>query len=387
MARLKFSALVSSMEGSLNGSSIQTGKNGSFLRNKAYPKQSNSKARINSVNQFSSLVSEWSALTAAQKNAWNDFTRKYAEKTKNGDKYNPGGYAHFLAVNRLRASAELPPLELPGTYTGKPYSLNFSVSEFNLRINETENIIQSLILDVNLFGNTSNNSSYVVSISQPLGKTSSQNFGTMYPIGYFRIPAGYQNQGTFSVLLPEIAPNKLIVLQPNRQYQFEITAVNDESAIYTMNAKSTEQSTALSNEVTAFVNANWWVDAPNEVFISNDEITIFGYRYGRPGNSTTLADFSLQAYACGLTDLTSQPGKFSKFFFGLVEFPAVNFTSVIPGWSLASRELAAPLFNQLPLNIYSSPTPNGMTAAYRIKNDVTNQKSNFIYGIKSVVIV
>lgn len=380
MARLKLSALVSSMEGSLNGSSIHTGKGGVFLRNKSYPKQSNSKARINSVNQFSSLVQAWSSLTATQKNAWNDFTRKYAEKTKNGDTYNPGGYAHFLAVNRLRASAELPTLTDPGTYTGEPYSLNFSVSEFFIRINPTENIIQSLVLDVNLSGNTTNACSFVLSISQPLGKTSSRNFGTMYPIGFFRIPAGYQNQGTFSVLLPEINPNPLILLQSGRQYAIEITPMTENSAIYTTTLKATATTETSGGILPQALNQSLQTFTSIRPRFESLVFTQFTGYINRSPQTVTVAGLNIETWVQNLSPEGISDDYNASYYYGNVTFPATAITQATPRWLPANAPIAAGLISNLPVNFQDIALANTWNVAFRFTDPIGGEKYRWLLG-------
>lgn len=102
MAYIKFSALVSSVKGKLNGSYFQSQKGGTALKNISgrRAKQKNNQATLGAAQARLGFVSQyWRSITIAGRNDWNVFALNFTRINKNGQEYTPTGYQMFNECN------------------------------------------------------------------------------------------------------------------------------------------------------------------------------------------------------------------------------------------------------------------------------------------------
>lgn len=133
MASIKFSALISGIKGSLNGSTIQGGRAGSILRNKPLPDQRSFLASAPQKSYFSRLAREWRNLSPADQTDWVNEAPNYQLYNKFGDLYSPSGFQLFctLNLNRLRNGAVM----LSTPLAPKPITtLTKVVAQLNLNV-------------------------------------------------------------------------------------------------------------------------------------------------------------------------------------------------------------------------------------------------------------
>jgi len=112
MAFIKFSALVSSVVGKLNGSYFQSQKGGTALKNIS-PRRSKAKSVQGMLqlaqNRLSFVSRSWGQISPAQVLLWNTYATGFERTNKNGIRYVPTGYQMFQECNsnRLKLGAEM----------------------------------------------------------------------------------------------------------------------------------------------------------------------------------------------------------------------------------------------------------------------------------------
>lgn len=102
MAFIKFSALVSSVKGKLNGSYFQSQKGGTALKNISgrRAKQKSNQAPLGAAQARLGFVSQyWRSIAIADRNEWNVFALNFTRINKNGQEYTPTGYQMFNECN------------------------------------------------------------------------------------------------------------------------------------------------------------------------------------------------------------------------------------------------------------------------------------------------
>jgi hypothetical protein len=120
MPLVKFSALVTGMNGKANGSVFATNNSGAYFRTN--PGKLKPKTPRNSVRKasFTSVSQAWRALSIDEQEAWDAVTSNYIRPNAFGDPVEPSGYTVFMRVNCTRATAGLPVLSVPATPRSMP---------------------------------------------------------------------------------------------------------------------------------------------------------------------------------------------------------------------------------------------------------------------------
>ena len=114
MAKIKFSALVSDIRNSLNGSTFARNRGGNYFRNKTTPINRQTPAQMTLRNAFGSISQAWQGLTDAQRQTWNDAVGDYAYTDQFGDTRNLSGAQLHQKLNQNLAVVGIAPiLEAP----------------------------------------------------------------------------------------------------------------------------------------------------------------------------------------------------------------------------------------------------------------------------------
>lgn len=102
MARIEYTAVVSSIRGKLNGNVFTRNKGGEVLRNKVTPINPNTSAQSTQRAYQSDISKAWNGvLTDAQRKSWNDFGRVLGAKSIFGNNLILSGIAAYIKVNRI----------------------------------------------------------------------------------------------------------------------------------------------------------------------------------------------------------------------------------------------------------------------------------------------
>jgi hypothetical protein len=102
MARLKLSALVNAIDGSMSGTTFQQGTSGQIMRNKPRPSNPRSIGQNNLRNITGQVLRKWQYLTNAEKTAWSSFAIYLNKAQKNNSKKILTGQSIFTEINVTR---------------------------------------------------------------------------------------------------------------------------------------------------------------------------------------------------------------------------------------------------------------------------------------------
>lgn len=100
MAKIKFSALVSDVRNSLNGSTFARNRGGSYFRNKTSPVNRQTPAQMALRNAFGSIAQAWQGLTEGERQSWNDAVSDFAYTDQFGDIRNLSGSQLHQKLNQ-----------------------------------------------------------------------------------------------------------------------------------------------------------------------------------------------------------------------------------------------------------------------------------------------
>lgn len=118
--KIKYSALVSDARGKLNGSVASKNRYGNYLRNKITPTNPQTSAQSRMRALFGSISKGWGALTQAQRNLWEDFSRQHPYNDIFGDSKVLQGSAMYQRVNLNLSKLEKSLLVVPGAVSDIP---------------------------------------------------------------------------------------------------------------------------------------------------------------------------------------------------------------------------------------------------------------------------
>jgi hypothetical protein len=105
MARITFSAVINSVQGSVGGSVFQKNKSGFTLKNKSINVDSSTEKQILSRSFVSAIQNAWQSMTDAQRNEWSIFANFYPVLNKNNRNVKLTGGQLFMKYNLIRMNA------------------------------------------------------------------------------------------------------------------------------------------------------------------------------------------------------------------------------------------------------------------------------------------
>lgn len=113
--KIKFGALVVAGRGKIGGHVASRNRGGAYLRTKVTPVNPNTVYQAGVRNRLAGISTDWRALTAAERVAWNGAVADYAKTDIFGDIRNPSGFnlhqkLNNNLVNAGQAQITAPPL-------------------------------------------------------------------------------------------------------------------------------------------------------------------------------------------------------------------------------------------------------------------------------------
>jgi len=131
MARIIYSALVQSIQGTINGMTFQRNAYGHTLKAKDIGSRNFTPKQVARISQYAQMTGLWRSLTIAQREAWRQYASAFLEPCQNNKKSVLNGFNYFLranAFNRLRVPTAViaNPSATQGTVTG----FDFQVFDF-----------------------------------------------------------------------------------------------------------------------------------------------------------------------------------------------------------------------------------------------------------------
>ena len=296
MARIKLSALVSSLNGPLNGSAIHTSKGSTFLRNKAYPKKSNSKSRLAHLHSFSSLKGAWNGLSLLNKLGWAEIASKFPIFDKNGDPQILTGYAYFLRVNLKLLAFGNQPVQSPTSGLPIGVSSTLEVSELNVLQNSNGYSIDSIIFNFEATSFIPSNSIFFISIGSPQKGNNGRNWQKMHPLVSFSVQKNMVAGTSFQIAVPNPKLPISISQFPNQIYRFELAFLDLGSMKFT--TISTTEAYSISQDQLPRIFTNSTVSTTDNSFqavTSNIWTTLtFGNIWVSPYQD--LSDFQMEIW-------------------------------------------------------------------------------------------
>ena len=104
MARVAFSAILNSVQGSVGGSVFQKNRSGFTLKNKSVNVNKNSSKQNSARRYLSELIIAWQGLSDTNKNLWENFSNFHPVLNKNNVNVNLTGYQLFLKYNLINTA-------------------------------------------------------------------------------------------------------------------------------------------------------------------------------------------------------------------------------------------------------------------------------------------
>lgn len=143
MARIVYSGLISSISGSVQGTTFQSGKGGTIIRKKPtqVKRGSISTDRIRNI-QFN-VTQRWTGLTETQRAEWNQYAKFNRVKQKNNARLFLSGQQVFIRTNNYRLLYGLSMLVVP-TFNScaiSPISITIALNVGALEITVDRNMI------------------------------------------------------------------------------------------------------------------------------------------------------------------------------------------------------------------------------------------------------
>lgn len=110
MAKIKFSALVSDVRNSLNGSTFARNRGGNYFRNKTTPINRQTPAQMALRSAFGNIAQAWQGLTQGERQTWNDAVTDYSYQDQFGDTRNLSGAQLHQKLNQNLAVVGVAPI-------------------------------------------------------------------------------------------------------------------------------------------------------------------------------------------------------------------------------------------------------------------------------------
>lgn len=120
MARIKYSALVSDMRNSLNGSTLSKNRAGNYIRNKVTPVNPRTAHQQANRALFGALSSQWKSLSPAQRASWAAATKNFPYTDIFGDQKELDGKSLFIKFNANLQNAGQPIIQSAPVGVGIP---------------------------------------------------------------------------------------------------------------------------------------------------------------------------------------------------------------------------------------------------------------------------
>lgn len=143
MALVNFSALVTSVKGSVGGITFSSTRSGTAVKSRVTGRKSVTSKQLIALNKNKASIVDWSNLGYGPRQAWNDFASVYTFTDRFGVTKALTGLNWFVLVNYNRAFFGLSAVTVPPTYELPP-----ALPAFYLTMNATSIVVYwSTIID------------------------------------------------------------------------------------------------------------------------------------------------------------------------------------------------------------------------------------------------
>lgn len=143
MAKIKYSALVSDMRNSLNGSTLSKNRYGNYIRNKVTPVNPQTSFQQSARQILGNLSSSFRELTLSQIRAWNNAGQDFPFTDIFGDIKHLTGQTLFVKLNANLEKVGSPRISVPPLPVGFP---EISITDSTFEIGQTGAVTGTLEL-------------------------------------------------------------------------------------------------------------------------------------------------------------------------------------------------------------------------------------------------
>lgn len=105
MARIKYSALIESISGSIGGTTFQTNRYGFSIRKKPASSKPNTPSQNARKIGMSTVQQAWIALSDSERSSWNTYASTFPRATRKNINANLNGFNYFTAYHLIRQLA------------------------------------------------------------------------------------------------------------------------------------------------------------------------------------------------------------------------------------------------------------------------------------------
>jgi hypothetical protein len=124
--KTKFGAAIVDGRGKIAGYVASKNRGGSYLRVKVTPSNPSTVSQQAARARLTNFSQEWSGLTQAQRDSWNNAVTGFAKTDIFGDLRNPSGFNLYQRLNNLIAIVGGTAITVPPSNTGTGYFSSFS---------------------------------------------------------------------------------------------------------------------------------------------------------------------------------------------------------------------------------------------------------------------
>lgn len=105
MARVKFSGLIDSINGSIGGTTFQRNRYGNTIKAKRSATRPQTASQLSRQNKLAQVSKEWRLLTTSQQLAWNTYAQTYPVASRLNPAVNLSGFNYFLRYHEYKRMA------------------------------------------------------------------------------------------------------------------------------------------------------------------------------------------------------------------------------------------------------------------------------------------
>ena len=168
MARVTYGGIITSINGSIGGTTFQKNRAGNIVRLRPIQKATSTLKQGVAHSKFSNLAVEWKKLSMADKILWNDYGVANPKIDKFGNTKILTGYNYFLSLNFWRVQLALSVLTVP-----PPFVIPAPVTDFVVNLTPTQILQESVTAPI------APNLKYIQYTSPPIYRTTKANFNQM----------------------------------------------------------------------------------------------------------------------------------------------------------------------------------------------------------------
>jgi len=214
MTLIKYSALVSGIQGKLNGSVLSTGRSGAVLYNRPRQRKQPTASQLAVRGGFKSATDFWNAATDLQKEDWNTIALANPVPNRFGDLVSLSGYAYYKKMSALLNPLSPGSFIVADTVSAAPYQFTPDTVSADFALTDEGFVISNLSANATTSNDSTESNNWNLYISLPIPQFGAPYFKTWYLVG----------SGTLANSIGSLEPISFDVsesIQPSGWFTFE----------------------------------------------------------------------------------------------------------------------------------------------------------------------